>query len=168
MYTAYGAVGVHCTLHKCTLNTEQWNFYTEQETLYTEQCTHYTEQCTQPYSLQPSLQAEDYGEAAFSSVYLLLLEVMGDTSGHARHAAVQLGKCEGLVTLLRGTPHNVNLRRVYLPSALLQQQGVSQEGLLRRGPLEEGVRDVVEILAERAQRHLEASRLRSRCPVYSI
>ena len=101
-------------------------------------------------------------------MYLLLLEVMGDTSGHARHAAVQLGKCEGLVTLLRGTPHNVNARRVYLPSALLQQQGVSQEGLLRRGPLEEGVRDVVEILAERAQRHLEAARLRSRYPVYIV
>jgi len=34
-------------------------------------------------------EVEEYGEKAFSSVYLLLLEVMGNSSGHAKHAATQ-------------------------------------------------------------------------------
>ena len=105
--------------------------------------------------------AEQYGVEAFTSIYLLLLEVIGNRSGHAKHAVtqvgtnrisllrVQLGKCEGLVTLLRGTPHHTSKRRLYLPSDLMLEQGVSQEGVLRRGPLEEGLRDVVELVAPR-------------------
>jgi len=107
-------------------------------------------------------QVEQYGEAAFSSIYLLLLELLGNDNGHAKHAATQLGKCEGLVTLLRGTPYNVSKRRVYLPSDLMMEQGVREEGVLRRGPLEDGIRDVVEVVASRAQHHLEAARLRSK------
>jgi len=107
-------------------------------------------------------QVEEYGEAAFSSIYLVLLEVLGNDNGHAKHAATQLGKCEGLITLLRGTPYNVSKRRVYLPSSLMIEQGVREEGILRRGPLEEGIRDVVEVVASRAQQHLEAARFRSK------
>ena len=107
-------------------------------------------------------QVEQYGMDAFSGIYLLLLEAMGNTNGHAKHAVTQLGKCEGLVTLLRGTPHNSSKRRVYLPSSLLAEMGASQEGVLRRGPLEEGLRDVVEVVASRAQQHLEAARMRSK------
>ena len=107
-------------------------------------------------------QVEQYGEAAFSSIYLLLLELLGNDNGHAKHAATQLGKCEGLVTLLRGTPYNVSKRRVHLPSDLMMEQGVREEGVLRRGPLEDGIRDVVEVVASRAQHHLEAARLRSK------
>jgi len=107
-------------------------------------------------------EVEEYGVRAFAGVYHLLLEVQGNTCGHARHAATQLGKCEGLVTLLRGTPYNVSKRRLYLPRQLLVEQGVREEGVLRRGPLEEGVRDVVEVVAGRAQGHLEAARLRGK------
>jgi len=107
-------------------------------------------------------QVEQYGEAAFSSIYLLLLELLGNDNGHAKHAATQLGKCEGLVTLLRGTPYNVSKRRVHLPSDLMMEQGVREEGVLRRGPLEDGIRDVVEVVASRAQHHLEAARFRSK------
>jgi len=105
---------------------------------------------------------EQYGEKAFSSVYLLLLEVMGNSNGHAKHAATQLGECEGLCTLLRGTPFHVTKRRLYLPSKVMMDLGVTQEGVLRRGPLEEGVRDVVEVIAERAQQHLESVRFRAK------
>jgi len=58
----------------------------------------------QPFSSLEEV--EEYGEAACSSVYLLLLELLGDTDGHVRQAARQLGRCEGLVTLLRAVPHH--------------------------------------------------------------
>ena len=58
----------------------------------------------QPFSSLEEV--EEYGEAACSSVYLLLLDLLGDTDGHVRQAARQLGRCEGLVTLLRAVPHH--------------------------------------------------------------
>lgn len=105
-------------------------------------------------------QVEQYGEQAFSSVYLLLLELLGNESGHAKHAATQLGKCEGLVTLLRATPYNASKRKCYLPTDLLLEQEVSSEKVIRGGEEEEGVKDVVEIIAGRAQQHLESCRFR--------
>lgn len=77
-------------------------------------------------------QVEQYGDQAFSSVYLLLLELLGNESGHAKHAATQLGKCDGLVTLLRATPYNAS-KRCYLPSDLSLEQEVSSEKVIREG-----------------------------------
>eukprot|EP00092_Neocalanus_flemingeri_P007218 GFUD01007797.1.p2 GENE.GFUD01007797.1~~GFUD01007797.1.p2 ORF type:complete len:311 (+),score=90.06 GFUD01007797.1:1561-2493(+) len=105
-------------------------------------------------------QVELYGEQAFSSVYLLLLELLGNDSGHAKHAATQLGKCEGLVTILRATPYNAAKRRCYLPSDLLLEQEVSSEKVIRGGGEEQAVRDVVEVIAGRAQQHLDSCRFR--------
>ena len=103
---------------------------------------------------------EEYGDHAFSSVYLLLLELLGNDSGHAKHAATQLGKCEGLVTLLRAMPYNASKRRCYLPTDLLLEQELSAEKVIRGGEEEQAVRDVVEIIAGRAQQHLESCRFR--------
>jgi len=107
-------------------------------------------------------QVEQYGDQAFSSVYLLLLELMDNDSGHAKHAATQLGKCEGLVTLLRAAPYNATKRRCYLPTELLLEQGVSAEKIVRGGGEEhdQAVRDVVEVIASRAQQHLDSCRFR--------
>ena len=107
-------------------------------------------------------QVEEYGESAFSSIYLLLLELMGNTSGHAKHAATRLGKCEGYVTLIRGSPYNASKRRVYIPGQLLSEQGLTAEQLLRSGGEGEGVRRVVELLAARAQQHLDSCRFRAK------
>lgn len=70
---------------------------------------------------------EEYGENAFSSVYQLLLECSSSSSQHSLNVAAQLGKVEGLVTLLRATPHNAAKRRVYLPTQLMMEHDVSVE-----------------------------------------
>ncbi len=36
-------------------------------------------------------EVESYGEKAFSSVYLILLEIMKNDNGHIKHAATALG-----------------------------------------------------------------------------
>ena len=105
-------------------------------------------------------EVEAYSDQAFSSVYLLLLELLSGCSGHAKHAATQLGKCEGLVTLLRATPFNASKRRCYLPTDLLLEQGVSAERVIRGGEEDESINRVVEIIASRAQQHLESCRFR--------
>jgi len=105
---------------------------------------------------------EQYGEDAWGSVYLLLLEVLGNTSGHAKHAATQLGKCEGLVTVMRGLPYNSSKRRCYLPTDLLLEQELSAEKVVRGAEDDQAVRDVVEIIASRAEQHLESCRFRKK------
>ena len=40
-----------------------------------------------------------------------------------------LGKCEGLITLLRGTPYNASKRRVYLPTNLLMERNLSSQNV---------------------------------------
>ena len=37
-------------------------------------------------------EVEKYADKAFGSVYLLLLEIIGNTDGHLKHAASALGK----------------------------------------------------------------------------
>ena len=39
---------------------------------------------------------EQYGEDAWGSVYLLLLEVLGNTSGHAKHACAFFSSCKAI------------------------------------------------------------------------
>jgi len=78
-----------------------------------------------------------YSGKAFSSIYYLLLESLatseaGEVKGHARHAVNQLGKTEGIITILRGVPHNASrLRKVYLPVSVLTEHQVSSESLIR-------------------------------------
>ena len=107
---------------------------------------------------------EDYAHDAFSSANYLILECLDSevTSGHARHAANQLGKAQGLVTLLRAAPHNASRRRqVHLPSDLLMEHGVSAESVVRGGD-SEGLRRVAEAVAARAEEHLQSCRFRQK------
>jgi len=107
-------------------------------------------------------EVESYGEKAFSSVYLILLEIMKNDNGHIKHAATALGKCEGLITLLRGTPFNANKRRVYLPTNLLMERNLSSQNVIRDGHENAELREVFEIIAHRAEEHLNSCRLRNK------
>ena len=108
-----------------------------------------------------------YGKNCFASVQYLLLEALtedDDVSGHARHAATQLGLAQGLVTLLRGVPYNASKRKVFLPTALMAEHSVTAETVLRggKGQEGEGLSLVVESLAARAQDRLENCRFRAK------
>ena len=109
-------------------------------------------------------EVDKYGEEAFSSVYLILLEVLQNKNGHIKHAVTQLGKCEGLLTLLRGLPHNAAKRRCYLPTQLLVEKGVSAEKVIRTNGdnISQEISEVIEIIAARAEQHLEAARFRKK------
>ena len=45
---------------------------------------------------------------------------------HADHAASHIGRCLGLVTVLRATPYHANRSKVYLPLELLLKVFVNQ------------------------------------------
>eukprot|EP00088_Acartia_fossae_P033801 TRINITY_DN3465_c0_g1_i16.p1 TRINITY_DN3465_c0_g1~~TRINITY_DN3465_c0_g1_i16.p1 ORF type:complete len:309 (-),score=-0.34 TRINITY_DN3465_c0_g1_i16:40-966(-) len=107
-------------------------------------------------------EVDAYGKGAFSSVYLLLLEIMNNDCGHLKHAAAALGKCEGLITLLRGTPYNASQRRVYLPTNMLMERNLSSQNVIRDGHENEDLREVFEIIAHRAEEHLNSARLRKK------
>ncbi|CAG5116462.1 unnamed protein product [Candidula unifasciata] len=85
---------------------------------------------------------EDYAEQVNSSLYYLLLECLGIKNVHADHAASHLGKAQGIVTLLRATPHHASRRRVYLPMEVLAK------------PLKDAVFEVASL----AHQHLEKAR----------
>merc|ERR1712142_1342351 len=84
-----------------------------------------------------------------------------EVSGHARHCTHQLGLAEGLCTLLRGIPYNASKRRVNIPSDLLLSHKIPVESIVR-GSSEEEVRHVVEVIAARADEHLQDCRFRAK------
>ena len=49
---------------------------------------------------------------------------------HADHAASHIGRCLGLVTVIRATPYHANRSKVYLPLELLLKVFVTQILLL--------------------------------------
>jgi len=107
---------------------------------------------------------EKYGELVFGSVYLLLLELMENKNGHIKHALTQLGQCEGLITLLRGVPFNASKRRCLLPIELLTENKIASESIIRcNGKIEQQeITDILELIASRAEQHLENCRFRSK------
>jgi len=107
-------------------------------------------------------EVERYGEEAFSSIYLILLEIMNNDNGHLKHAATSLGKCEGLITLLRGTPYNASKRRVYIPTDILMERNLSSQNIIREGAENKELWQIFEIIGYRAQEHLNSCRLRKK------
>lgn len=105
-------------------------------------------------------QAEEYGDLAFGSVYLILLNILQNQSGHLKHAVQSLGKLEGVLTLLRAAPYHLRQRRVLLPTDLLMERDLSAEEIMRNPVDNEPLREVVEIIGSRAQEHLNNARFR--------
>ena len=115
-----------------------------------------------------------YGKDTFASVNYSILEAVSSDNdkdedfsvgGHARHAATQLGLAQAVVTLLRGVPFNASKRKVFLPSSLMAEHGVSAETVLRGGRGKqggEGLKLVTEALAARAQDRLDNCRFRAK------
>jgi len=111
---------------------------------------------------------DTYSDKAFSSIYYLLLESLatvetGEVKGHARHAATQLGKTEGILTILRGVPHNASrLRKVYLPVSVLTDHQVSSESIIRNSVDKDRLKLLVESMAAVADEHLTNARFRAK------
>ena len=106
----------------------------------------------------------DYGQDAFSSVYLILLELMNNKNGHLKHSVTQLGQCEGLITLLRALPYNASKRRCFLPTQLLSERDLSAEKIIRCDGenVQKEITEVIEIIAARAEEHLMNARFRAK------
>merc|ERR1711874_562370 len=79
---------------------------------------------------------------------------MGNNKKHSRHVATQLGKCEGLVTLLRATPHNARKGRVHLPTDIMMEHDISCEDVIR-DVRSDDMTAVFERVASRAQEYLD-------------
>jgi hypothetical protein len=68
---------------------------------------------------------------------------------------LQLGKTEGIITILRGVPHNASrLRKVYIPVSVLTEHQVSSESLIRNTVDQEKMKILVESMAAVADDHL--------------
>ena len=75
----------------------------------------------------------------------------------------QLGKTEGLLTIVRGVPHNVSrLKKVYLPTSLLAESGISTESLVRHNFDQDKLKKLVETIASVSDEHLNNSKFRSK------
>eukprot|EP00210_Caulerpa_lentillifera_P006981 g6676.t1 len=86
------------------------------------------------------------------------LEVAGASDDEwAASAADYIGRAVGLTNLLRGTSHHAERGIVYLPKDLLSRYQLEEESVLRKERTE-GVRNVVQELAERARELLEKVR----------
>ena len=75
----------------------------------------------------------------------------------------QLGKAEGIITVLRGVPHNASrLRKVYLPVSALTDYQVSSESIIRNTFDKDQMQNLVESMASIADEHLTNARFRSK------
>mmetsp|Transcript_876 Transcript_876/g.3201 ORF Transcript_876/g.3201 Transcript_876/m.3201 type:complete len:349 (-) Transcript_876:267-1313(-) len=97
---------------------------------------------------------EAYAERTMSSLLYLTLHAGGVSDAAADHAASHLGKAQGIVRLLLGTKHHSMYRRVYLPAAVTNAHGVSQEELFQLRD-SDALREVFLSVAAAAKAHHE-------------
>jgi len=69
------------------------------------------------------------------------------------HAFSHLGKCQGIVNIIRGIPYNSKSGRISIPQDILSKNGVSHENIIRNSS-EQNVRDTIYEMASRANSHL--------------
>lgn len=69
------------------------------------------------------------------------------------HAVSHLGKCQGIVNMIRSIPYNTKSRRVLIPQDILLKNKVSYENIIRNSN-EQNVRDAIFEIASRANSHL--------------
>ncbi|XP_003241409.1 NADH dehydrogenase (ubiquinone) complex I, assembly factor 6 isoform X2 [Acyrthosiphon pisum] len=109
------------------------------------------------YMLNSSLKTiedlETYAENSVSPVYYLFLEAMGIKDMKVDHAVSHLGKCQGIINIIRGIPYNTKSGRISIPQDILLKYKVSYENIIRNSS-EQNVRDAIYELASRANSHL--------------
>lgn len=69
------------------------------------------------------------------------------------HAVSHLGKCQGIVNIIRGIPYNAKAGRVSIPQDLLLKNKISYENIIRNST-DKNVLDAVYEMASRANSHL--------------
>lgn len=69
------------------------------------------------------------------------------------HAASHLGKCQGIVNIIRGIPYNIKSGRLSIPQDILLKHKVSFENIIRNSS-EHNVCDAIHEMASRANSHL--------------
>lgn len=150
-------------LHKCSLKHPNISFELLHRLVKSREI--FLSDHLQPFKTMDDV--EKYSEYAFSSINNILLECLVDCNkeielnGHARHCANQLGKAEGIVTILRGLPYNVSRKNVYLPLSLLVSHKISTESIIR-GITSDDFFHVIEVIAATSEEHLENCRFRKK------
>ncbi|CAM9184670.1 unnamed protein product [Choristocarpus tenellus] len=76
---------------------------------------------------------ETYAENTASSLLYLMLEIAGVKGKDLDHAAAHVGKAVGIVTLLRGAPHQLGQEHSVIPSEVLWKHRL-YSSVLRKGP----------------------------------
>lgn len=107
---------------------------------------------------------EQYAEISTSSIYYLLLKIIGIEDLNVDHAASHLGKAQGIANSLR-TLGAVTVRQSRglnaippIPQEILLKHGCSYEQVLRQRPEDVGVQNCVFDVASVAKIHLEKAR----------
>jgi len=86
----------------------------------------------------------------FNNYCCILIEVKNIT---VDHAVSHLGKCQGIVNIIRGIPYNTKAGRISIPQDILLKNKVSFENIIRNSS-EQNVRDAIYEMASRANSHL--------------
>ncbi|MEQ9814376.1 MAG: phytoene/squalene synthase family protein [Azospirillaceae bacterium] len=104
---------------------------------------------------------EGYLDRTALPLVRLQLEAVGVTDGAAHEAAVPLARAYGLTGLLRAVPFHARQRRVYLPTAVVEEVATRMGDLFELRP-HEGLARAVEHLAGQARFYLADARARRR------
>ena len=73
---------------------------------------------------------EMYAEHGHSSILYLLLESLDVRDDDSKFLASHIGVCSGLSTLLRGFPHLVSQRQIYIPREIMQKNSITDGQIL--------------------------------------
>jgi len=108
---------------------------------------------------------EDHARRTAAPVVDLALRVLGQDTGPAAAAAVDVALAQALAGILRAVPFNLRAGLVRLPDDLCREAGLDLDRLRDRGPAgqERALAVVVSTVAARARRALDAAR-RHRVP----
>lgn len=104
---------------------------------------------------------EQYVESSTSSVYYLLLKIVGVENMNADHAISHMAKAQGICNMLRtlGVAYQSGLGALpAIPQDVLLAQGCSYERILRQGADDVAVQNCIFDVAGQAHIHLEKSR----------
>ena len=110
----------------------------------------------------PTLAAlEDYCARSSVPLIRLQLQTLGIAEGPAHEAALPLGTAWAMTGLMRAVPFHARQRRVYLPTAVVEEVAVEMGELFELRP-HAGLAKAIERLVERAREHLDAGRRMAR------